>query len=109
MDLIPLIAARLRQLRHRHGLTQQEFAELAGMGFKFYQQLESGRKKQIWLETIVRLAEPYGLEAWQFLGPELPGETQLTHKVMDSSVHYGTRKGPYRKPLSGGDKPAKER
>ena len=109
MDFILLIATRLRQLRHRHGLTQQEFAELAGLGFKFYQQLESGRKKQIWLETIVRVAEPYGLEPWQFLSPELPEDPQLAPKVVESSVHYGTRKGPYRKPLPGGDRPAKVR
>jgi transcriptional regulator with XRE-family HTH domain len=108
MDFILLIATRLRQLRHRHGLTQQEFAELAGLGFKFYQQLESGRKKQIWLETIVRLAEPYGLEPWQFLSPQLPDDTQLTHKVVESSVHYGTRKGPYRKPPPRADRGAKE-
>ena len=54
MDTLALIASRLRELRLRHGLTQQEFAELAGVGFKFYQLLESGRKKQIWLETVER-------------------------------------------------------
>ena len=97
MSLLPQIASRLRELRLRHGLTQQEFAELAGVGFKFYQQLESGREKQIWLETVERLAAPYGLEPWQFLAPELPKDTHVELKIMESSVHYRRRRGPYRK------------
>ncbi|HQL22549.1 MAG: Helix-turn-helix domain protein [Verrucomicrobia bacterium ADurb.Bin122] len=97
MDTLALIASRLRELRLRHGLTQQEFAELAGVGFKFYQLLESGRKKQIWLETVERLAAPYGLAVWQFLAPELPADTHIKSKVVKSMVHYERRKGPYNK------------
>ena len=97
MDALALIASRLRELRLRHGLTQQEFAEVAGVGFKFYQQLESGRKKQIWLETVERIAAPYGLEAWQFIAPNLPKNTRFEHKINESSVHYRRRRGPYGK------------
>ncbi len=97
MDTLALIASRLRELRLRHGLTQQEFAELAGVGFKFYQLLESGRKKQIWLETVERVSAPYGLAAWQFLAPELPAGTRIEQKVVNSMVHYERRKGPYEK------------
>ena len=97
MSLVPLIACRLRELRQLHGLTQQEFAEVAGVGFKFYQQLESGRKKQIWLETVERIAAPYGLEAWQFIAPSLPKNTRFERKINQSSVHYLRRRGPYGK------------
>lgn len=95
---IEFIANRLRELRLRHGFTQQEFAELAGVGFKFYQQLESGHKKQIWLETVERVAAPYGLDLCEFLAPEMP-KTSIKSKVIESSVHYQRRKGPYNKSL----------
>jgi hypothetical protein len=35
----------LKELRQRHGLTQEEFAEYAGISYKYYQQIEAGRKK----------------------------------------------------------------
>lgn len=98
MSHMGMIAKRLRQLRLRHALTQQEFADLAGIAFTFYQLLESGKKKQIWLETVERLAEVYGLEAWEFLKPELPEETVIRGKILGSSLHYKRRrKGPYNK------------
>jgi transcriptional regulator with XRE-family HTH domain len=97
MTLIALIADRLKALRLRHDLTQEEAAELTGVTMRFYQLIESGRKKQIWLDTVERLALPYGLEAWQLLGPELPTVTYLTSAVAESSIHYRSRKGPYKK------------
>ncbi|MEY4488663.1 MAG: Helix-turn-helix domain [Verrucomicrobiota bacterium] len=93
--LIPLLASRMRELRLRHDLTQEEAADLVGVSMRFYQTLESGRKKQVWLETVDRLAEPFGLEAWQLLGPDLPATTNLTRVVQQSSIHYKSRKGPY--------------
>jgi len=104
MSLIVTIAERLRELRVRHGLTQEEAAELVGVNMRFYQLLESGRKKQMWLETVERLAASYGLAAWQLLGPELPAKTELAAKVTGSSIHYNRlRKGPYRKKKAAGE------
>lgn len=94
MGLIPLIASRLRALRSRHNLTQEEFAQTAGFSFKFYQQLETGRKKQIWLETVERLAAAYGVDPWKFIGPSIPAKTKLVKKTAASNVHYRTRKRP---------------
>jgi len=64
---------------------------------RFYQLLESGRKKQVWLETVEKLATPYGLEVWQLIGPELPNGTKPSRPVADSKIHYRARKGPYQK------------
>ena len=100
MSLVPLIADRLRQLRVRHCLTQEETAELVGISMRFYQLLESGRKKQVWLETVERLAVPFGLEAWQLLCPELPADTRLQSAVAESTIHYKRRRGPYRKGIA---------
>jgi transcriptional regulator with XRE-family HTH domain len=105
VSLIPKIATRIRQLRQRHRLTQEEFAQLAGFSFKFYQQLESGRKKQIWLETVERLAKAYGVEAWQMLAPGLPADTKLGRRPTASRVHNTARKSsPPRGPETGGQK-----
>ena len=100
MGLIPVLAERLRELRLRHQLTQEEAADLVGVSIRFYQTLESGRKKQVWLETVERLAEPYGLAAWQLIGPALPEGTRLVRTVSGSAIHYRSRKGPYSKARS---------
>jgi transcriptional regulator with XRE-family HTH domain len=97
MSLVPLIAARLRELRSRHLLTQEEAAELIGVSMRFYQHIESGKKKQIWLETVERLGVAFGLEVWEFLGPNLPVTTEVQHKVAESKIHYASRRGPYAK------------
>jgi transcriptional regulator with XRE-family HTH domain len=53
-------------------MTQEQFAEHAGLSYKFYQQIESGRKKQVWLDTLERIAAGFGLESWQLLAPKPP-------------------------------------
>ena len=68
------------------------------MSFKFYQILESGQKKQIWLETVEKLASVYGLRAWQLLMPDLPEDTCINRKIIKSNIHLNRRrKGPYYK------------
>ncbi len=62
-------------------MTQEQFAEAAGISYKFYQSIEAGRKKQIWLDTVGRLAAAFGLEAWQLLAPEEPKHTSIAAKT----------------------------
>ena len=96
MSLIPLVADRLRALRLRHELTQEEAAELMDLSLRFYQVLESGRKKQIWLETVERAAAAFGLAACDLIGPQLPEHSHVQRVPAESSVHYKRRRrGPY--------------
>ena len=96
MPLIPLIAERLRALRLRHGITQEEAADMMALSLRFYQLLESGRKKQIWLETVERAAAAYGLQACDLIAPQLPEVSQVQRVLAESSVHYKRRRrGPY--------------
>ena len=81
------LGKRLRTLRAMHKLTQEEFAQIAGIGYKFYQQIETANKKEIWLSTIERLAAAYNLEAWQLLAPNLPEDSKLKKKAPSSRVH----------------------
>ena len=63
---------RLKQLRSAHGLTQEKFAELSGISYKYYQAVEAGRKPDLRLSTLQRLASAYGIEVWQLLSPKTP-------------------------------------
>jgi transcriptional regulator with XRE-family HTH domain len=87
-----LITARLKLLRQRHGLTQEQVAELTGLAYKHYQSIEAGRRKQIWLETVDRLAAAYQLETYQLLSPELPEDSELVRQPTGSNAHYRDRK-----------------
>jgi|GEM_PF-3424594 len=95
MDLIQLISLRLRELRHAHGITQEEAAELVGISLRFYQTLEAGRKKQMWLATVQKLADSFGLAPWQLIFPGVAEQSKLRFDVIKSSINYHRRrKGP---------------
>ena len=71
MLLIEFVAARLKELRARHGLTQEQVAALLDTDLKWYQRVE-WRVKDLRASTIDRLAAIYGLTATEFLAQELP-------------------------------------
>lgn len=58
---------RVKRLRENLGLTQEAFAERAGLKYKHYQSVEAGRKANIQFATLIKLAEACGLELWQLL------------------------------------------
>ena len=87
------LAENLRYLRLRADvdLTQEQMAEAVGFEFKFYQKLEGGKKPQIKLETVERLAKPFGLQVWQLLAPT----TLLRRvKIKKPSVKLSAPRGP---------------
>ncbi len=61
----------MRELRRRHGLTQEQTAALIGCDYKYYQAIEAGAK-DIRLSMIERLASPFGLRPEQLFWQELP-------------------------------------
>jgi len=68
-------------------LTQEEFEAISGFSQKYYQQIGSGIKKQIWVQTVERLAAAYGLEAWELLCPKFPANTKLAKKPKPSKIY----------------------
>ena len=60
-DTAKRLLARIRALREAHGLTQEAFAERAGLTYKHYQQVEAGRKPNIRLDTLIKMADGLGL------------------------------------------------
>lgn len=69
--------ANLRLLRDRHGLTQESAAEMAGFEYKHYQKIESGRRPNLRLDTLERLATAFGIQASQLISEHLPENTKL--------------------------------
>ena len=79
-ETLAILLKRLRELRRRHGLSQEAFAERAGMSYKYYQAVEAGRKRNLRLSTLEKLATAYGLEVWQLLSPSVPKKTKFATK-----------------------------
>lgn len=61
-DTAKRLLARIKNLRENLGLSQEAFAEKAGLGYKYYQHVEAGRKRDIRLSTLEKLAKACGLE-----------------------------------------------
>lgn len=68
-ETVERLLERLRTLRTARGLTQEQFAEQSGISYKYYQSVEAGRKKDLRLSTLDRLAKAHGMETWQLLLP----------------------------------------
>ena len=66
-DTATRLLARVKELREARGLSQEAFAEKAGLGYKYYQHVESGRRRDIRLSTIEKLAKACGLKLWELL------------------------------------------
>ena len=71
MLLTEFVASRLRLLRARHELTQEQMAVLLDTDLKWYQRVE-WCAKDLRASTIDRLAAVFGLSGPEFMAPELP-------------------------------------
>ena len=60
------LSSHLLELRLRGGLTQEALAEKAGITYKYYQAVEAGRKKDLRLSTLTKLARAHGLRLSEF-------------------------------------------
>lgn len=70
--------ARVREIREAHGLSQEAFAERAGLKYKHYQSMEAGRKVNIRFFTLEKLAKACGVELWELL--QLGGESFVANE-----------------------------
>lgn len=75
MPLVEFIAARLRELRARHGLTQEQVAAMLNADLRWYQRIEWSNK-DVRASTVDRLAAVFGLTAVEFLAAQAP-ETKV--------------------------------
>ena len=94
MRLLEFIAARLRELRKRHSLTQEQVAALLDTDLKWYQRVE-WCEKDVRASTIERLAKVFGVTAIQFLAKDLP-ETKV--RSVPQAPHRPRKRGKRAKP-----------
>ena len=69
--LVEFIASRLRELRARHGLTQEQVAALLDADLRWYQRIELSAK-DVRVSTVDRLAAAFGITAVEFLASHAP-------------------------------------
>ncbi len=77
---------RIRALRKARGLTQEVFAERAGLTYKHYQHVEAGRKFEIRLSTLIKMAEGLGLSL-----RELVDFDAALPMAAETQANYGTK------------------
>jgi transcriptional regulator with XRE-family HTH domain len=84
------IAARLRDLRLQHDLTQEQVAALLGADVKWYQRLEWA-EKDLRASTIDRIAILFGIDALALLASK-PPKTTRPEKVPSAPHRLGKSK-----------------
>lgn len=55
------LANRLKALREERGLTQEEAAKKCGIKYKYYQEHEGNRPRDVRLSTMEKLARGFGV------------------------------------------------
>jgi transcriptional regulator with XRE-family HTH domain len=78
VPILEFIAARLRELRRKHDLTQEQVATLLRTDLRWYQRVEL-KEKDIRASTIDRFAGIYGVSSVEFLAKEMP-ETRVADR-----------------------------
>lgn len=63
--------AKLKALREKSGLNQDEIAEKAGISQPHYSKIENGKDSPS-LKVLERIAAALDQEAWEFLNPQFP-------------------------------------
>lgn len=77
---IHFLADRLRALREQAQLTQEEFAEHAGIGYKDYQNIEAARRWNPLWNSVRRLAKLHGLTVRELVAEAMPITTLVWRK-----------------------------
>lgn len=66
------IAAHIRRERLAAGLSQEEAAARASIGYKRWQEVESGRVNMT-IRTLARIAAALDVDFWTIVRPQRPG------------------------------------
>lgn len=90
------LLARVKALREALGLSQEAFAERAGLKYKHYQAIEAGRKIDIRLSTLEKLAKACRLELGELLDFKTDPVVLTEDRPEDGSDAGATKTG--RKP-----------
>lgn len=89
IDTATKLLARVKGLREARGLSQEAFAEKAGLGYKYYQHVEAGRRRDVRLSTLEKLAKACGLKLSELLDFENPSLA-----LAEEQTKYAAKKSP---------------
>jgi transcriptional regulator with XRE-family HTH domain len=64
------VIQRVKQWRLERGLSQEQFAEMAGLDPKHYQHIEAFRKVDYRVSTLEKLAKGCGVKVWELVQPD---------------------------------------
>ncbi len=84
MKLLVLLGKRIKALRERKGLTQEELEEKTGVNTKYISAIERGQKNAT-IKTLEKIAKGLNIELYElFLFTEEPGSERAIRKVIES-------------------------
>ncbi|MEM9444436.1 MAG: helix-turn-helix transcriptional regulator [Verrucomicrobiota bacterium] len=86
--LIDFLHRRLKQMRWERKITQEELAEKAGMSYKYYQAVEAGRKRDLRLSTLEKIARALDLTVSELLNTQYKKSGSLA----EAPAHFKIRK-----------------
>jgi len=66
-DIRLQLAQRLRELREKHNMTQEQLAETSGVDYKHIQLLESKNPSAAKIDTLEKIAKAFKLNVSQLL------------------------------------------
>jgi len=69
VNAVGTLCQNLRNSRLARGWSQELTAELAGIPYRYLQDIEAQRRPGIRLATIEKLAKALGVEPWELLKP----------------------------------------
>ena len=66
-DIRLKLAKRIKELRQKHGLTQEQLADLSSVDYKHIQLLESKNSPAIRIDTLEKLAKAFKISCSKLL------------------------------------------
>jgi len=82
------IGARLREIRSRTGLNQQDFSETIGTSYRSYRAYESGQR-EVPTSVVLKLHEVLGASPTNLLVGSLPGLESRSLDVLEEALSKG--------------------
>lgn len=61
------LSKRIKELRQKTGLTQEQFAEKVKIKYKYYQEFEGKKGRDMRLSTLNKIANGLGIPLWKLL------------------------------------------
>jgi transcriptional regulator with XRE-family HTH domain len=94
-DLATRLLELVKQLRQERALSQEEYAERAGLDPKHYQHVEARRKTDFRMSTLEKLARGFGLAPWELL--QLVEESPVLGEERQAKYRRTAKKRPDKK------------